>query len=158
MLQHLPASVAIAEERPTTQVASEPRSDRAGCELPDSVYLQARQLAAQHAVSVNEVVIHCLHHGLADEGVLEVLGRDRRRRFEEMGPSANRHFLLPTPLKQRLLQVCKELKVDQRQAVVRCLQHGIGASTVHAAIATVVASRTKKLGRTVSKEDVFHAA
>lgn len=116
--------------------------------------LQALHVAAKFDVSLSEVLVQCLDHGIDDLTVRELIehGKDRLPSDDEVD------FLAPESVKNRLFEAGARLRVHKPEILKRCLQWGLSEPSVLAAIKAVAENRSRKLGRTVSQKDLIRAA
>jgi hypothetical protein len=146
--------------------AQEPRSKRCLFEIPACLHRRMLELAAEFGVSTNEILVQCLLHGLADELVLRFIERCASHRRElggrqiivENTTTTKGQFLIPASVKLRLKEIKAQHDLPLTETVLRCLQYGLFDHLVVHRIRHLAASRTKKLGRTVRKEDLHRAA
>jgi hypothetical protein len=142
---------------------TERRSKRTALMFSKSTRARMNEVAATFDVSANEVLIACLQFGLSNPAVLELVreamkGPERLTTREETKKSEH---LLPRSLREHLEAIRTRFEAPSRrltQIATICVQSGLGDAKLLQDIRERAATRTKKLGRTVSKEAIHRAA
>jgi hypothetical protein len=142
----------------------EPRSKRSELAVPSCLRRRMLEVAAQFDVSANEVLVQCLIHGLSDDLVVRLIERAALHKRQLAGAqllpveNSSHFFLLPASVKLHLNELKAQHDLRFTEIVAVCLQHGLFDHLVLHRIRLLAASRTKKIGRTVRKEDLHRAA